>query len=176
MQFEDIYALDNCECLIDEIGSWMPNHKHKEIPEGVRRFLAQDRREGVNIHWTHRTTRVFHEVLDNTAEIAFCQRWGPLIIVRTHDPEEKDARASREFLIVNPGVYHRYDTFARVGSPEDAEGYGQGKRKAYASDGKTSAFRYKGVLETVRGTHLPFDISLNAGQAEALIRSMGRRS
>jgi hypothetical protein len=173
MKFEDVYDLDNCECLIDEMGAWMPNHKWKTIPDEVRRFLAQDRREGVNLWWTHRTTRIFNDVLDNTAAMTFCQRWGPVVIARTYDPEEKTSKGSKTFHFVRPSVFQRYDTYAKVGDPEKGDGYGKGKRALYSGSGNSSGFHYTGYLETVTGDRLGFDIALSEGQAEALVRVFG---
>ncbi len=133
-RFEEMYDLDNCEVLLDELASWMPSHKHSTIPDEVRRFLAQDRREGVNIHWTHRTTRVFHEVLENTAELVRCQRYGPIIHMRSVDPEDKAGKALHKFTAVSPLVHDLYQTFVRVGNAQ-GEGYGLGKRKGYKASG-----------------------------------------
>lgn len=129
-QFSDIYDLDNCEVLLDEIASWMPSHKHQQIPDEVRRFLAQDRREGVNVWWTHRTQRIFHEVLENTAEVTACQRYGPWIVATSVDPQDRAGKGVRRIYTVKPELYDLYQTFARVGT-SSGEGYGLGKRLGY---------------------------------------------
>jgi hypothetical protein len=133
-KFEELYDLDNCEVLLDELASWMPSHKHSQIPDEVRRFLAQDRREGVNTWWTHRTTRVFHEVLENTADLVRCSRYGPVIHLKSVDPEDKSGKAVHKFMSVQPQIYDLYQTFARVGAA-NGEGYGLGKRKGYQASG-----------------------------------------
>lgn len=135
--FSDIYELDNCEVLMDEIGAWLPAHKHQQIPDEVRNFLAQDRREGVNVHWTHRTTKVFHEVLSNTAWITRCYRYGGWVFTLSWDPEEKGMKKERGFMVVNPNIYSLYQTYYRIGPPDDKalttsrRGYGLGKRSGY---------------------------------------------
>lgn len=140
--FEEIYDLDNCEVLLDEVAAWMPSHLHTRMPEEVRRFLAQDRREGVNIHWTHRTTRVFHELLENTAEIVRWERFGPLLHGIAFDPEDRDAerKGIHRWGMVTPQHYDLYQTLARVGNAK-GEGYGLGKRTGYKASGRDANLR-----------------------------------
>jgi hypothetical protein len=164
--FEDIYALDNCEVFLDELGSWMP-HRSKAIaiPEEVRRFLAQDRREGVNIHWTHRTTQVFPDVLANTAEITRCQRYAMFVVGQSFDPEDRAEKVGRRnVLMVSPHVYDLYQTLARVGNGS-GEGFGLGGRKAYrSSDGLIALNAF--------GEH-SLDIFVNPRQNTVLLRMFG---
>lgn len=172
-RFEDLYSLDNCECLIDEMGAWMPAHKYGSIPEETRRFLAQDRREGVNIWWTHRTQRIFHEVLDNTAEIAKLVRYGPLCVASLNDPQEPDKRPLKKYFMVSPMLYDLYDTYAKVGSA-DGKGYGIGKRQAYG--GIEVAAYYECVLPCLRGGEIGVKIKLRPEQAMCLVRMYGPES
>jgi hypothetical protein len=132
-RFDEIYGLDNCEVFLDEVGGWMDAKDHSTIPDEVRRFLAQDRREGVNINWTHRTTRVFHYLLDNTAEVSRSTRYGPLIWSKVFDPQDPKEQHNR-FTVVSPKVYDLYQTLARVGDSK-GNGYGLGGRAGYRSGG-----------------------------------------
>lgn len=176
MKFDDLYNLDECECLIDEMGAWMPAHKHMAIPEEVRRFLAQDRREGVNIWWTHRTSRVFNVVLDSTIEIAEMDRYGPWIIATLVDPQNRapNKRPLRKHFFVSPMLYDLYDTFARVGDGATGKGYGVGKRKLYA--GAKQAAYYQCELPCVGGEVMGCKIRLRYEQKECLIRMFGLKS
>jgi hypothetical protein len=170
-RFEDVYDLENCEVLIDEMGAWMPSDQHRSMPEEIRRFLSQDRREGVNVWWTHRTTKVFHQVRDNTSDLARCSRYGPFIVAESADPETPDEKPVKKYYRVDPNLYDLYDTYARVGSATTGEGYGVGNRAMYGG-GEAVAY-YECVLPCVNGGHVGCKIRLRPGQAEALTRMYG---
>jgi hypothetical protein len=171
-KFADIYDLDNCDVFLDEIAGWMPKHEWTKIPAEVRRFLAQDRREGVNIWWTHRTTRIFYEVLDNTAEITRCVRYGPWVVASSSDPETPDEKPVKKLYWVKPSIHDLYQTMARVGNAE-GEGYGFGKREGYAvGSSSPDMILYRRPPESA---HLGETIwlMLRPEQREALIRKFG---
>lgn len=122
---DDVYTIADAEVFLDELAAWCPAHKHKSIPDEFRRVIAQDRREGLNIHWTHRTTKVFHEIRDNTKTIEQCVKWwGGLSQVVSYDPQDPAERLKR-FFLMQPRHFHLYQTFARVGSAT-GDGFGLG--------------------------------------------------
>lgn len=168
--FSSIYDLDNCEVFIDEMGAWMPKKDHAKIPDEVTRFLNQDRREGVNLWWTHRTTRVFYEVWDNTAELTRCTRYGPFVRMEQSDPESPADKPVTKWEQVKPELFDLYDTYAKVGNAS-GEGYGQGKRINYS--GKSTGRYWQGELETVDGRSLFAKIPLREGQVVCMIRKFG---
>lgn len=175
MSFEDIYRLDNCNVLLDEVGTWMHRSEWRDLPREVRQFLTQDRREGVDVWWTYRTTRVYHELWDNTGELSRCDRYGSIIVRHVSDPQIPADKPSRVFHWVTPMVHDLYDTAFRVGGG-DGTGYGQGKRRPYVVGSPLSRFRYRQELETVGGSIMVADIALRVNQAECLIRHLGPQS
>lgn len=184
MRFAEIYDLTNCEVLVDELGVWAPASEWQSMPSNVKQFLAQDRKEGVNVHWTARTDRVFVDVRENTAQIAKCRRWLEYIIeIRLIDPQEPDEKPVRLFRTVNPNIYDLYDTFAVVGKagrPKKGEvdetvmKYRQGGRRSYSDN--MSPYRWVSHLPTVGGDTLVSSIRLRWSQAWCLMRKFGAES
>lgn len=170
-RFQDIYSLDNCEVLLDEVGTWMHKTEWNKMPMEVRQFLTQDRREGVNVWWTYRTTRVYFELWDNTGELTRCVRYGPFVFMTKSDPEAPDERPTREVMTMTQAGHDLYDTFFRVGDGT-GQGYGQGKRVLYGQGGR-ARFVYHRQLETVSGSFLECRIPLRPEQVAVMVRKFG---
>lgn len=129
---QEILTLDNCDVFLDEFASWLSSRDSKDVPPEFSRFLAQDRREGVDLVATHRTFNgLVKEVRDNTAEVSKCYRFGPLSVQRVYDPDEPTDVVYR-WLGINSSIYDLYQTHARVGD-RFGNNYGLGKRKGYVS-------------------------------------------
>lgn len=121
----------DCELLLDELGAWLPADEHKDIPRAFRRLITQDRRNGLNIWWTYRHTRVWNEIRDNTCEYRFCYKYTilptfpSLILQRSYDADDMKGKPLYYWFWVEPSVFDLYQTFAEVGG-RDGKGYGLG--------------------------------------------------
>ena len=129
---DEILHLDNCDVFLDEMYAWVNSRNHRDIPQSFCNFLAQDRREGVDLVATHRNfDGLPKEVRENTCERSRSTRMGPYIIQEVFDPQVPAERVKR-YLLVSPSIYDLYQTYARVGD-RYGKGYGLGKRTGYMS-------------------------------------------
>lgn len=167
-KISDVIDKDNCDVFLDELAAWLPAKDYNDIPPEFMRFLAQDRREGVDMVWTHRTfDGVIPEMRRNTAEVSRGMRFGPMIIQKVYDPDTPKDTATR-VLFVSPKVYDLYQTLARVGD-RNGEGGGLGKRTGYrfvGTDGREM------VLLQNYGPH-KISIYVRPEQYTCLLRKFG---
>lgn len=123
---EDVLKARDCELLLDEVGAWVPADEWKEIPKSFRRLITQDRRNGINIYWTYRHTRIWNELRDNTIEFRYTYKYLQYFIVqRCIDAENPKAKPVYDWFRVEPETFQLYQTWAEVGD-RNGDGYGMG--------------------------------------------------
>lgn len=119
---EEIIHADNALILLDEVHMWLGSDAWKSIGFEVRQFLAQQRKEGVDIWWTAQSAgRVFNVIRELTATSWSCQRYGPLTQLIGTDPETKEAMGKR-WLMQSPEVWALYNTTFKVGDGRGTAG------------------------------------------------------
>lgn len=159
---DDVLKACDCELLLDELGAWLPADEHKDIPRSFRRLITQDRRNGLNIWWTYRHTRVWNEIRDNTVEYRYCYRYGPMIFQRCVDAEDAKGKPVYAWFWVEPSVFDLYQTWAEVGD-RNGKGYGVG-----------SMASKRGLVLTGWGPH-DLTISVKPEQLKCLRRKFPER-
>lgn len=127
---DDALKLDNALVLVDEVHMWMPSTAWQAIEFDVRRYLAQQRKWGLDIWWTAQSNaQVFNEIRRLTATLWSCERWGRLSVLKGSDPDNK-ADLGKKYLYLTPDIWNLYDTEYVVGDRkgETAGTYGKNLR------------------------------------------------
>jgi hypothetical protein len=116
----EVMELDNALILLDEVHLWVPSTEWKSIPLDFRMFLAQQRKDGIDIWWTaQHEARVFNVIRELTWILWRCERYGPVSYMRGKDPESGEDYGSR-YVWMGPDVWGLYDTTFKVG---DVDGH-----------------------------------------------------
>ena len=143
---EEILLLDNATILLDEVHMWMPSTDWGKIPFEVRLFLAQQRKEGIDIWWTAQAqARVFNVIRELTACLWRCQRYGGLSILRGCDPEDREDMGKR-VMWIGPDTWNFYDTSYMVGSGDGkSRQAGVGRNQRYAESAEVLGMQAEGA-------------------------------
>lgn len=114
----EVLALDNALVLLDEVHMWLPSTEWTSLPFEVRRYLAQQRKRGIDIWWTAQANaRVLNVVRELTACLHQLRRLGPVIICDAEDPESKESYG-RTYHLIGRHVWDLYNTEYEVGSAD----------------------------------------------------------
>jgi hypothetical protein len=124
---------DNCLILLDEIHVWAPSQEWDKIPPEMKIWLAQHRKNGLDIWYTSQSSaRVYNVIRELTATCWSAKRYGPLTVLEGIDPESKE-KMGRRYQIISPQVYNLYDTAFMVGTA-DGRGAGRGQARRYGGE------------------------------------------
>lgn len=127
---DDVLKARDCEILLDELGAWVPADEYRDIPKAFKRLITQDRRNGINIWWTYRHTRVWNEIRDNTVEYRYCYKYGlpglgSVVFQRSVDAEDPKSKPVFHWYFIDANTFNLYQTYAEVGD-RTGQGYGMG--------------------------------------------------
>jgi Zonular occludens toxin (Zot) len=130
---DEALKLDNCLILLDEVHVWAPSQEWQNIPPEMKIWLAQHRKNGLDIWWTAQSSaRVYNVIRELTATCWSASRFGPLTILKGRDPETKED-LGKKYLLIRPEIYNLYDTAYMVGT-RDGDGAGRGTALRYAAN------------------------------------------
>lgn len=122
--FDDLDGCTSGTILLDELGVWMSSRDAMKLPAGVRSFLAQHRKQGLDLYWSaQHENRVDTIIRELTCILWRCMKI-PLYGIRQKgvDPFDADNRFGWKFEKWSEEVFRAYDTAYMVGSPKDGSG------------------------------------------------------
>lgn len=123
---ESFDELDGCTSgtvLLDELGLWMSSRDSMKLPAGVRAFLAQHRKLGLDLYWTaQHENRVDTIIRELTSILWKCSKWPFGIVMRGIDPFDPEQKYGFKREKWSPEVFAAYDTAWMIGNPKSGEG------------------------------------------------------
>lgn len=121
--WEEMFELDNAVVVIDEISVWMGSRDWGKLPLEVGDFLAQSRKDGVDLLYTAQAFAGVDTIVRRlTATVYHCERLGPLVIETARDPHSGENLGKRYHLL-SKKVFRHYNTYQVASRP------GQGQER-----------------------------------------------
>lgn len=148
-KLEDVLKLDNALVLLDEVHMWMHATEWRNVSFEVRRFIAQQRKFGVDLWWTaQRAAGVFNEMRELTTMIYECRRYGTLSLLDVVDPIAK-ARMGRKWRMIGPQYWELFESEFYVGNATGTQAGEKGHNARY-DHFREAALRDRRAIERAR--------------------------
>jgi hypothetical protein len=131
--WEQLVGLADGICMLDEAMIWFNSRNFGKFPPEVLSFLAQSRKNGVDMMFTAQS---FMGVDTNfrrlTATRYQCDRYGPLIVEKSFDGQS-DEYLGKRYRLLNKRIFDLYDTWEVVGNVDGSDA-GVGRMSQAALD------------------------------------------
>jgi hypothetical protein len=127
--FDELHGCGSGTVLLDEIHLWMSSRESMKLPASVRSFLAQHRKQGLDLYWTAQSeNRVDAIIRELTAKLWRVRKFpGIGVIANGVDLYDADVKYGRVRWPWRQEVFDSYDTAFMIGDAKTGEGAKRGE-------------------------------------------------